>query len=173
MKSHYHCGMCETSKPATEEHWMPSILAIGAKNPNRTGIGYCRPCSNTYQKAYTDKLKESRLTRSRKPSEKNVIGKLYIIGPKENKNGDYPYKIGISTGTTIQPRLVSLQTSHWMELSVVYESKVLNHVRKVESKLHSKYRTKKIRGEWYRINKEDISDIINQVKSFENEVYCI
>ena len=163
MKPTYHCTACKEDKPSTEEHWTPSSLKIGIQKPNRTGIGYCKPCTKINQTAYSKKLKAARLTRSRQPLERNIRGKLYIIGPKENKKNQYPYKIGISSGTTIQNRLMTLQTGHWLDLGVIYESDVLDHVAKIESKLHKEYKRKRVRGEWFKITPEDIQSIIAQV----------
>ena len=163
MNSTYHCTLCKEDKPSTEDHWTPSSLKIAVDKPNRTGIGYCRSCSKINQAAYIKKLKDARMTRSRKPVERNIRGKLYIIGPKENKKNQYPYKIGISSGTTIQKRIAGIQTSHWIDLIVLYESEVLDHIHKIESKLHEAYKAKRIRGEWYKINAKDIEDIIETI----------
>ena len=164
MNPTYYCSACKEDKPSTEVHWTPSSLKLAVKHPNRTGIGYCRSCSKNNAAAYTKKLKDARLTRSRKPIERNIRGKLYIIGPKENKKNQYPYKIGISSGTTIQNRLITLQTGHWIDLTVLYESEVLDHIHKIETKLHEAYKTKRIRGEWFKINAKDIEDIIETIK---------
>jgi hypothetical protein len=163
MKPAYHCSECEESKPSTEEHWMPSSLKTGHTYPHRTCIGYCKSCCKILRAKYVAKIKERKLTRSRKPTDRNIRGKLYIIGPKENKNNQYPYKIGISSGTTITKRIAAIQTSHWIDLTIIYESDILDHVRRVEANIHSQYRRKRIRGEWYRITTEDIQDIIAQV----------
>lgn len=163
MDKTYRCPSCKNDKPCTDEHWLPSSLQIAASRPDRTGIGYCRPCALVKRKAYTEKLKAAKLTRTRKPVDNKVRGKLYVIGPKQNENNQYPYKIGISSGTSIQNRLVALQTSHWIELYVIYESDVMDDVRAIESKLHNLYRARKVRGEWFRIKDEDINDIKKMV----------
>jgi hypothetical protein len=163
MNPTYHCTACKEDKPSTEEHWTPSSLKVAVEKPNRTGIGYCRSCSKNNAAAYTKKLKDARMTRSRKPVERNIQGKLYIIGPKENKKNQYPYKIGISSGTTIHKRLSGIQTSHWIHLAVIFESEVIDHVAKVEAKLHKEYKRKRVRGEWFKISPEDIQDIITAV----------
>ena len=159
MNSTYHCSACKEDKPSTEEHWMPSSLKVAVEKPHRTGIGYCKSCSKISGAAYVKKLKDAKLTRSRKPVERNIKGKVYIIGPKDNKKSQYPYKIGISTGTTIQTRLSGIQVGHWLDLEVIYESEVLDHVRSVESKLHREYKAKNVRGEWFNINKAEIKEI--------------
>jgi hypothetical protein len=163
MNPTYHCSECKESKPSTEEHWVPSSLKIGHTYPNRTSIGYCKSCCKILQAKYVAKIKERKLTRSRKPIDRNIRGKLYIIGPKENKNNQYPYKIGISSGTTITKRIAAIQTNHWIDLTVIYESAILDHIHKVESKLHREYKRKNVRGEWFKITPEDIQDIVAQV----------
>jgi hypothetical protein len=163
MRATYHCGACKEDKASTEEHWTPSSLKVAVERPNRTGIGYCKPCSKINQANRNKKLKDARLTRSGKPIDRNIQGKLYIIGPKENKKNQYPYKIGISSGTTIHKRLSGIQTSHWIDLAVIFESEILDHVAKVEAKLHKEYKRKRVRGEWFKISQEDIQDIITAV----------
>ena len=171
MNLTYHCTTCKEDKPSTEEHWTPSSLKIAKEKPNRSNIGYCKSCVKIVSASYIKKLKDARLTRSRNPIDRNIIGKLYIIGPKENKNNRYPYKIGISSGTTVDKRLTSLQTSHWIDLTILYESNILDHVSKIEALIHSQYSDKKIRGEWYKITKKDIQSIITQIERACSEYY--
>lgn len=169
MNPIYHCTMCREDKLSTEDHWTPSSLKIAKEKPNRSSIGYCKLCARIVNANHLKKIKDARLTRSRNPIDRNIKGKLYIIGPKENKNNRYPYKIGISSGTTVDKRLTSLQTSHWIDLTILYESDVMDHVAKIEALIHSQYSDKKIRGEWYKITKKDIQSIITQTERTCNE----
>ena len=159
------CSSCNSDLPLIEEHWMPSSLRIAASRPNRTGIGYCRPCAKAKQKKYAQKRIDAGLTAAKNSvdAQWRRRGKLYVIGPKKNKSNRYPYKIGITHGTSVQDRLKGIQVSHWVELSVIYESDVMDNVRVIESKLHDLYKTRKVRGEWFRIKDEDINDIKKMV----------
>ena len=165
MHPTYRCNKCKEHKPSTEEHWVPSSLKKAKENAGRVSLGYCKPCSRIASADNIRKIKEAGLTRSQKPLERNIRGKIYIIGPKDNRKNLYPYKIGVSSGTTIHKRLTGLQTSHWIDLTVLYESDILDNIHKVESKLHKEYEATKVRGEWFKINSEDIKKIISTLES--------
>jgi hypothetical protein len=157
------CCTCKELLPVTEEHWFPSLIKKFESNPNRTGIGKCKTCATQYGANYNKKLKDQQLSRSRRELPTHHSGKLYIIGPKK-KLKNSPYKIGIVSGTSIKKRLVALQTGHWLDLEIAYESPVIPAVRKIEYTLHEKYKTRRIRGEWFKITESDINDIRKQIQ---------
>ncbi len=163
MKKMMSCCTCKVSFPITEEYWFPSLIKKMRSNPNRVGIGKCKPCAIQYAANYNKKLKDQQLSRSRRELPTYNSGKLYVIGPKK-KLKNSPYKIGIVSGTSVKTRLVALQTSHWIDLEIVYESPIIPAVRKVEYILHEKYKHYRVRGEWFKITESDINDIRKQIE---------
>lgn len=92
-------------------------------------------------------------------------GNLYLIKVNEKNNKNSPCKIGLTLGikpNAPESRLESLQTSHYNELKLVYKSPPLDDVFYVEKMLHRKYKNKRIRGEWFNINQNDINDIMKE-----------
>lgn len=156
----HHCPDCKRDLSITRDNFTPSAIKI--LTTKNTIHLKCRDCINEYTYKRNQAIKNKNQTRSRKDKDEllKVQGKIYIIGVKGGKNT--PYKIGLVTGTTIQKRLVSLQTSHWIELEIVYESPVLDHIRIHESNLHKKYSERKVRGEWYKLTKKMIQEIKEQ-----------
>lgn len=158
----YKCSGCQCEFPATEEFWFNSSIIMAQKKPLTTSLGKCKPCGRKYSRTYSQGLKDKKLSRSRRPkSEASVIGKLYIVGVSEK----HPFKIGISTGTTITKRVIALQTGHWMDLKVFYESPVVLDPRKLENTLHKLYKNNHVRGEWFKLTTKDIEIIKSYVES--------
>ena len=77
--------------------------------------------------------------------------KVYLIS-----SGDFEkqYKIGY-TRRDVEDRVKEFKTgnSNNLEIISVFESK---WGTKIESSLHRKYKTKKIDGEWFDLNQEDV-----------------
>ena len=155
----YICTTCKKELPASTDYFYRGALSQALKNPNTTIISKCIPCWKEYGKRYRASLIERKLTRSGKSKEAIFTkpGKIYIIGVKGNKNA--PYKIGMTSGTNVKPRLVELQTSHWQELEILFESPVLSNIRIHENNLHERYQSKRIRGEWFKISRKNIEEI--------------
>ena len=121
-------------------------------------MGKCIPCAREYSLTYSQKIKDRRLSRSKKTNHnEGKVGTLYIIAEKNNKNN--PYKIGITVGSNVYTRLIGLQTSHWVDLEIYYTSPLLNSVDKVERFIHNLYSEKRVRGEWFNIDQSDIENI--------------
>jgi hypothetical protein len=74
----------------------------------------------------------------------------YII----HARGTHFYKIGQSD--RIDGRLYELQSASPLALKLVAVSASLS----LESELHEKYRTWRIRGEWFRLEDDQINDLI-------------
>lgn len=154
--------MCQGLFPATSEFWFDSGLKRSESKPQSITLGKCKPCGRQYSKDYSQSLKDKNLSRNRRPkSEATVMGKLYIVGVSDK----HPFKIGISTGTTITKRVTALQTGHWMDLKVFYESPVLLDPRKLENTLHKLYKNNHVRGEWFKLTTKDIEIIKSYVES--------
>jgi hypothetical protein len=154
----YICTDCRVPKLATTENYYSSQIARST-DPNRTSLGKCIPCAKVYQAQYSNKLKEKKLSRARNPISPKK-GTLYIIAPTDSNNR--PYKIGITTGHDLSKRLTALQTSHWLDLKIYYKSPLLENVESIERMLHNKYKHKRVRGEWFNIDQNDIEDIMSE-----------
>lgn len=70
------------------------------------------------------------------------------------------YKIGFSN----QPkkRLEMLQIGSPYELRLIWEDKVYNYMQ-IEEGLHKKFENKRVRGEWFKLDKEDVDYILSLV----------
>jgi hypothetical protein len=161
----YQCGKCKNLFPGTTEYFFNVLLSKAYKNSNINIIGQCKTCAKEYGAKYRQSVK-SRKFNSIKEIQKNP-GKIYIIGVKGDKNA--PYKIGMTSGNKIRKRIEALQTSHWQELEVIFETNMIPNVRIHESELHNLYKSKRVRGEWYMINKEDIKSIKSKYRSLSIE----
>ena len=153
----FRCCSCTIEKLAIPENYYPTQIKR-SNNPIATSLGKCIPCAIEYALQYRQKIKNKRLSRSGKTHhDKGKTGTLYIIAEKNNKNN--PYKIGITVGSNVITRLSALQTSHWIDLEIYYTSPLLNHVDRVEKFIHNLYSKKRVRGEWFNIDHNDIENI--------------
>jgi hypothetical protein len=85
------------------------------------------------------------------------MGKVYLIA-----NGEWTqFKIGVSTKKSMDERLKSLKTGNGSDLIVVKTFETKYHF-KVERILHLKYHYKRLNGEWFALNDDDINNFINE-----------
>lgn len=81
--------------------------------------------------------------------------------------GDIPqYKIGVTSGD-VNKRVKQLQTGNSDKIIVVNVFKS-DFNRKIESRLHKKYETKRLEGEWFQLNDEDVNNFINECQDFHD-----
>jgi hypothetical protein len=79
-------------------------------------------------------------------------GFVYLI----QNTYDWAYKIGF-TESSVADRLKQLSTASSQELVVVNHFKC-RHYRKIEKYLHRVFRHKHQRGEWFRLDEEDVKN---------------
>tara|TARA_R110000772_G_scaffold184082_4_gene295187 strand:- start:84 stop:398 length:315 start_codon:yes stop_codon:yes gene_type:complete len=81
--------------------------------------------------------------------------------------GDLPkYKIGV-TSRGVEKRIKQLQTGNSERIEVIQTfPSVFN--RKIESSLHRKYETKRLEGEWFQLDNEDVDKFINECQKIHN-----
>jgi len=91
----------------------------------------------------------------------NNSGFVYLI-----KSGIY-YKIGISRDP--KQRIKNLQTSTPLKVKKIIVKEVENYLR-IEEDLHEKFKEKRVRREWFNLNKEDVSTIKSILTSQEIKV---
>jgi hypothetical protein len=161
----YICNCCKKELEVTTGNFFPSSIK-NAKLKNRNYISKCRSCANAYSASWRKSLKDNNLVRSRRTSKdlaKAVNGILYIIGTVSDGN---PYKIGITSGLDMKKRKSALQTAHWVELKIVWTSSLIQRVDKLEKIIHDKFHLKRVKGEWFDIDKTDIEEIKNISQHF-------
>ena len=170
MRTHYTCGKCKVLLEATRDYFHPHSLKKVAKNNNLLVIGQCKSCANKYSTQWRGAIKARGLVRSQKTTlalAGAVTGTVYVVGPDVPGT---PYKIGITSGSNTDKRKTSLQTAHWMDLKLVWKSDLLDRADIIEKKLHKHFEKKWVRGEWFNINKQDITDIPRLVEHFGVEL---
>ena len=81
-------------------------------------------------------------------------------------DGKKLYKIGY-TRRTIQERIREFRTGNASEFYIVdsFQSK---WGTKIEARLHKQYKPKKINGEWFDLNENDINEFRSSCQSFHN-----
>jgi len=83
------------------------------------------------------------------------------------ENGDKPrYKIGI-TKHNAKKRIKGLSTGNSNVIEVVSEFKS-EYNNKIEGSLHRRYGTKRLKGEWFELEKEDIQNFISECQSLHD-----
>jgi hypothetical protein len=90
------------------------------------------------------------------------IGCVYVI----NAIGTKHYKIGFSSTPGTDDRIRNMQTGNAHELECILELPTF-HYRYIEKFLHIVFKSKRIRGEWFKLNKADlkmIEEIFNSYK---------
>ena len=166
MKSHYTCGKCKLLLEANDEHFFNNSLKKVSNNSNLTVIGQCKACAKQYATKWRSDIKAKGLVRSQKTTialAGAITGTVYVIGPDIP---GAPYKIGITSGSDTRKRKTTLQTAHWMDLKEVWKSDLLDRADIIEKKLHKHFEKKRVRGEWFNITTDDITNIPHLIKHF-------
>lgn len=91
-------------------------------------------------------------------------GKVYLLA-----NWDlYQFKIGVTSGD-VEKRVKQLQTGNGSEIDVVrvFESE---YYRKIEKILHRGYGHKRLEGEWFALEDEDIFGFIGECEQAHNNI---
>jgi|TARA_R110000796_G_scaffold27712_8_gene76231 hypothetical protein len=90
------------------------------------------------------------------------MGIIYLL-----TNGEGQYKIGITKYNAKKRIKSGLQTGNGDEITVIeeFESK---YNRKIESTLHRRYKAKRLKGEWFMLEKKDIQNFISECQSLHN-----
>jgi len=81
------------------------------------------------------------------------------------------FKIGIST-KAIDKRLRSLKTGNGSEITLV-KSFETPHYRKVEKWMHNKHHSKRLVGEWFALNDNDVTNFISDCQKAHDTFQCL
>ena len=162
MRTHYTCSKC--NQLLDKDTFYPHAIKQAVQKDN-SYIPMCKSCTQEYNNknrlAIIERRKAHQKYVLKKPG--SVKGLIYVICSGIPGN---PYKIGLTSGTTVKTRLSGIQCSQWIELKLFWKSKVLENVNGIESKLHKHFKDKHVRGEWFNINKTDIRSIPKLIISF-------
>ena len=91
------------------------------------------------------------------------MGLIYLL-----TNNEGQYKIGI-TRSNVNKRVKQLQTGNSNVIDVVaeFESKFYT---KIESTLHNRHALKRLKGEWFDLEKKDIEGFISECQSIHDNL---
>lgn len=90
-------------------------------------------------------------------------GYVYLLEEEDNEGF---YKIGSTRSKDINKRLRQLQTGNPKRL-LLKDFFHTNHVFKLESMLHNRYKTTNIINEWFELSEEDINNFQDICKKFQ------
>ncbi len=91
------------------------------------------------------------------------MGFVYIL---ENINdSNIVYKIGFTTGT-IQSRIKPLQTGNAYEITELYKFPT-KYNRKLEISLHRHYKMDRMKGEWFKIEENEVKNFLEICERYE------
>lgn len=117
-------------------------------------------------KKYNDELEERLNDMRKKVSKRNnkknnyTKGLVYLLKSKK----DNIYKIGVTTN--INKRLPQIATKLPFEIKLHHKIKC-DKIYVLEKKLHNMFDDKRLNGEWFRLNKNDVKTIIEEGNNFE------
>jgi predicted GIY-YIG superfamily endonuclease len=83
------------------------------------------------------------------------MGRVYLL-----TNNNDQYKIGI-TKHNAKKRIKTLQTGNGDIIDIVAEFKS-KYNNKIEGALHRRYGTKRLKGEWFQLEKKDIQNFTSE-----------
>lgn len=89
------------------------------------------------------------------------MGIVYLL-----KDDNGMYKIGITTRNSTK-RLKELQTGNAEEIRVVSEFQS-EFFRKIEGSLHRRYGLKRMKGEWFDLEKKDTQNFVSECQSIHD-----
>jgi hypothetical protein len=183
------------------EHCKRTLLAKDFY-PVAIKYGYmsCRVCTDEKRKAHKEGLSPNYKVYTEQPNiitpkyteQPNIIipkyghmpkdlasdgemGQVYIIGVTTNDKEDCfdePVKIGY-TVSSVKNRLSQLNSSHWKNLEIIYESDWIYYPKMLEKYLHTKYKKQRIGKEWFKLEWNDLDEIQDDCETLTSLKYDI
>lgn len=95
------------------------------------------------------------------------MGKVYLLANDEWSQ----FKIGIST-KDIDSRLKSLKTGNGSKITLIKSFDTIHH-RKVEKWMHNKHYSKRLVGEWFALNDNDITNFVSDCQKAHDIFQCL
>jgi len=90
-------------------------------------------------------------------------GQVYIL----KVEGQNAYKIGITSGK-ISERISALQTGNPYKIRHIFSAQVENSAN-LEKFLHGHFQAKKMQGEWYQLDANQLAEAIRMIQYFQSE----
>lgn len=94
---------------------------------------------------------------------------VYLI--RASLNDDIVYKIGWTKRHPMD-RIREMKTGNAHDLDIIHIFKS-EWGTKIEKKLHSRFSDKKISGEWFTLNEEDVLEFKKLCERYHNDIYFI
>lgn len=92
-------------------------------------------------------------------------GYVYLLGDSSN---DGAFKIGVTRGS-VERRIKKLQTGNSNEIYLECAFKT-KYPFLMEKMLHARHLVNKKRDEWFYLNKEEVSNFLNECKLVDKEI---
>ena len=89
-------------------------------------------------------------------------GYVYIIGVA-GEDFNEPVKIGY-TVSSVKGRLSQLNSSHWKDLYVIFQSGEIPWAKKMEKYLHDKFANERVNREWFKLGWHHFDDIQEELE---------
>lgn len=116
---------------------------------------------DNYNERVEEKVYENMKTHSNNSKEKEYTeGLVYLLKSEE----DNIYKIGVTTN--INQRLPQIATKLPFKIKLEHKIKH-NAIYQLEGFLHEKFNDKRLNGEWFRLDKNDVEYIKSEAKNEE------
>lgn len=145
-------------KPATIYHWLKQEDKQDLRNMVKKARLGAKPRRPTFGKQATGFDDYRIANASKSNSKKFPNGYIYVIHIEDT---DY-YKFGVSQN--LSRRLKDLRSATPFKLNLLY-SCVFNDVYDIESTIHSKIREFYVKSEWFKMKKDIVDSIIEELNS--------
>ena len=124
---------------------------------NLKGIPFKR-----YFKINKEVLKELEESEYNKDKRKSNIGTLKHIYLLQSES---LYKIGIAKD--VDSRWKSINNLPY-EVNIISYSDLISNPNKIEAELHNRYKNKRVNGEWFSLDPEEVEEVNNYIRSLKN-----
>lgn len=101
----------------------------------------------------------------------NKKGYIYLIETYQDDYG-YVYKIG-RTKNKVNDRLITLECGNPNEMRLIcsYESSI--RLSTLEARIHKRYSSKRIKGEWFNLSKDEVTEFLETCKLLEDALILV
>lgn len=74
------------------------------------------------------------------------------------------YKIGVTLDTSVNGRISHLQIGNPYTIELVAKTGTIPNAYEVEKALHQKYKSNRVRGEWFTLSESELADVLKTLK---------
>jgi len=93
--------------------------------------------------------------------------KVYLLANLDKGH----YKIGITSGP-VEKRVKQLSTGNSEPIDIIHVFETDFH-SKVEKTLHRKFHDKRLEGEWFMLDREDVASFLTECQKSHNNFQCL